>query len=346
MSGQISIRNQSKKITEIHIEGMIGVPEKMQFDDPKERIATYDAFQNAIRNISEIRTKTIIVNIRSTGGNVNDALLIYDALIGLESEIVTRCYGYVASAATIIAQAAAKGRREISKNALYLIHQASSSAEGNSGELAQTIDLLGKTDRRIAGVYADASGRDPEKFIALMQENNGNGRWLSPEEALKEGLADKIIAPGEISNDAQETLRKMNLPEIPQNLLKPVTPKKGMKIRKHWNAILDFLKVNTDENPVLNENQVESINQELGKRADAIAVLEAQIAQYENPKPHEDGQEIADLQNRIVELEALNAKLRAKATQTLPKEDPSNREIKRAGNAAAYENDMKNLLQV
>lgn len=343
MPGLIAIRNQSRKITEIQIEGIIGVPEKMQFDDPQERISTYEAFQNALREIREIHARTVVVNIRSTGGNVNDALLIYDALTGLESEIVTRCYGYVASAATIIAQAASKGKREISRNALYLIHQASSAAEGNSGELAQTVDLLGKTDERIAGIYASASGREAPKFIALMRENNGNGRWLSPEETLQEGLADKIIASEKISNDAQEALKDMNLPEIPQNLLNPSNPK-GMKIRRHWNAILDFLKVDTGENPELTESQVESINNELAQRADAIVELEQQISQYENPDAPVPAQEIADLQNRIVELEALNARLRAKATQTLPKEDPSTREIKREGNAAAYENDMRNFL--
>ena len=38
------------------------------------------------------------------------------------AEVVTRCYGYVASAATVIAQAASPGCREISSNAFYLIH--------------------------------------------------------------------------------------------------------------------------------------------------------------------------------------------------------------------------------
>ena len=343
MSGQILIRNQSRKMTEIHIEGIIGIPEKMQFDNPQERISTYETFREAIRNISEITSKTVVVNIRSTGGNVNDALLIYDTLIALNAEIITRCYGYVASAATIIAQAASKGKREISRNALYLIHQASSAAEGNSGELAQTVDLLGKTDERIARVYAVASGLEPAKFTALMQENNGNGRWLSPEETLREGLADKIIAPGEISDRAQEAIKTLNLPEIPQNLMNPTNPK-SMKLRKYWNAILDSLKAGIAAEMESNDTHFEKIQDDSGKPVDAVVELEQQILQCQNPEVHSTPQEITDLQNRIAELEALNAKLRAKATQTLPKEDPSTHEIKREGNAAAYENDMKNFL--
>ena len=343
MTGHIDIKNQSKKVTLIHIEGIIGIPEKMQFEEPQERISTYETFQNAIRKIGEIKTKTVIVNIRSTGGNVNDALLIYDALAGLGCQIVTRCYGYVASAATVIAQAASKGKREISRNALYLIHQASSSTEGNAGELAQTADLLCKTDDRIAEVYACASGRESGKFIALMRENNGNGRWLSPGETLREGLADRIIAPSGISNDAQKEIKALNLPEIPQNLLR-TSEKKGLRLRKHWNAILDLLKIDAGETPNRDAPPVENGSRKPTKPIDAVAELERQISQYKNPETPTPAHEITDLQNRIAELEALNAKFRAKATQTLPKEDPSTREIKREGNAAAYENDMKNFI--
>ncbi|MCD8185528.1 MAG: hypothetical protein LUD68_03460 [Rikenellaceae bacterium] len=71
--------------------------------------------------------------------------------------------------------------------------------------------------------------------------------------------------------------------------------------------------------------------------------MEQQILQCDNPTLPSDHPGMIELQNRIVELEAQNAKLKAKATQTLPKEDPITWETSRQGNAAAYENDMKNL---
>ncbi len=129
-----------------------------------------------------------MVDIRSTGGDVNDALLIHDALRSLDAHIITRCYGYTASAATIIAQAASPGCREISANALYLIHTAICATEGNAAEIAGKLDLLRQTDTRIAAVYAARSGRPAGEFETLMAENNGNGRWLSPEEAVAAGL--------------------------------------------------------------------------------------------------------------------------------------------------------------
>ena len=189
----------------IDIEGTIGVPEAWQFEAPEERVATYEKFREALRRIAEIEAPEVIVNIRSTGGDVNDALLIHDALRGLGAAITTRCYGYTASAATIIAQAASEGRRELSANALYLIHNAVCATEGNAAELEGRVDLLRQTDARIAGVYAARAGRPVGEFEALMAENNGSGRWLSPDEALAAGLVDRIIDGAEqpVANRAE-----------------------------------------------------------------------------------------------------------------------------------------------
>ena len=179
MKSEIQINDKAGSCR-IEIEGTIGVPEEWQFDDPADRVATYERFRDAVRRIAEIEAPEVVVEIRSTGGDVNDALLIHDALRSLGARITTRCYGYTASAATIIAQAASEGRREISANALYLIHDSVCAAEGNASELEGKIALLRQTDARIAAVYAARSGRPAAEFEALMAENNGSGRWLSP----------------------------------------------------------------------------------------------------------------------------------------------------------------------
>ena len=192
MKSEIQINN-SAGVCQIDIEGTIGIPEEWQFEDPDARVATYERFRDTLKRIEAIDAPEVVVNIRSTGGDVNDALLILDALRQLPARIVTRCFGYTASAATIIAQAASEGGREISENALYLIHNSICATEGNAAEIAGEIELLRQTDARIAAVYASRSGRPAEEFETLMSENNGNGRWLSPEEAVAAGLADRVI---------------------------------------------------------------------------------------------------------------------------------------------------------
>ena len=192
MTTKIKITDSATRCI-IDIEGVIGVPEQSQFDSPAERVATYERFREQIDKIAQVSSAEVLVNIRSTGGDVNDALLIHDALVALDAHVTTCCYGYTASAATIIAQAADEGCRQISPSAFYLVHCSSALVEGNASELAEQQVLLRKTDERIAALYAARSGRGVEEFEALMAENGGRGRWLSPDEALEAGLVDVVL---------------------------------------------------------------------------------------------------------------------------------------------------------
>lgn len=205
---KIRITNQADEVL-VEIEGIIGVPEQWQFDEPSTRIATYEKFREEVEQIRAIEAKSVRVEIRSTGGDVNDAMMICEALRSLDAEVTTCCYGYTASAATIVAQAASEGRRKIYPNALYLIHKSSCAAEGNAEELAATMDMLRKTDERIAALYASRSGREVAEFETLMAENGGKGRWLSPEEALERGLVDEIVSTSALKSVANTLTRSL-----------------------------------------------------------------------------------------------------------------------------------------
>lgn len=199
MKTKIEIKNNAALCT-IDIEGVIGVPEESQYSTASQSIATYDRFREELAKIRSIEAGEVVVNIRSTGGDVNDALLIYESLASLDAKITTRCYGYTASAATIIAQAASEGCREIAASALYLVHKSSCAVEGNIADLAERMALLEKTDERIALLYAHRSGRTKEEFELLMSENGGRGRWLSPDEVVEYALADAVIGVEEQSH--------------------------------------------------------------------------------------------------------------------------------------------------
>ena len=190
----------------IDIEGIIGIAEEEQFASAAERVATYEKFRTMVEGIAQIDNPKVLVNIRSAGGDVNDALLIYEALASLDAQVTTCCYGYTASAATIIAQAASEGCRQIAASALYLIHRSSCAAEGNAEELGERMELLRKTDQRLATLYAQRSGRTAEEFEALMGENGGRGRWLSPDEAKEAGLVDCILGEASPQRNAVANL--------------------------------------------------------------------------------------------------------------------------------------------
>ncbi|MBE6175853.1 MAG: Clp protease ClpP [Rikenellaceae bacterium] len=206
MNEFIKIKNEADCAI-IDIEGTIGVPEECQFGDHESYVATYERFKASLMRIADIEHSQIRVNIRSTGGSVNDALLIYEALRATGAKVITCCYGYTASAATIVAQAASQGCRLIAPTSLYLVHNSIAAIEGNVEELRAEVEMLQKTDERIADIYATHSGRSVEEMAALMAENGGRGRWLSPDEAIALGLVDARLDEEKEQSLAQRAKR-------------------------------------------------------------------------------------------------------------------------------------------
>ncbi len=296
----IHITNHSD-YAQIDIEGVIGKPEELQFDVPGQRVATYKKMSQALARIKGIGQRRVQVNIRSVGGGVNDAILIHDALVSLKAEVTTTCYGYVASAATIIAQAASGGRRRISENSLYLVHQTAAEAEGNRNSIGRTADLLSQSDDKIAAIYARRSGRTPGFYAELMARNDGNGQWLTPEQVIEAGLADEIV-PASASDEGV------------------VNHKSGMRIRldaawKNISNFLGFANVDAPEH-YLSESDLARID-------DGLAGQERQI----------DG-----LKNRLAGLQSSDAS-KVGPTQTQPREDPSIEEAARCPNDESYRMD-------
>ena len=324
MLSEIRIKNR-KGVAVIDIEGVIGTPESMQFESHEQKIATYAKFTEALSKISAISAEEIVVNIRSTGGDVNDAIQIYEALVDLDRNITTRCYGYVASAATIIAQAASSGRREISANTLYLIHCSESAAEGNSSSLARTKDLLDKTDRRISAIYAERSGVDPGAFIKLMNENSGKGRWLTAQETVEYGLADKVISKPRVSNEA----------------VADANTKLAMQIIQMFGLPDPEPKVKTDD--VMQ-------NEEIPEKPEPGRVVRwiMRIIHMINPDkgnitlPADKADEpVVDV--RTVVFERRTAQDTAKRTAVKEVEDPSMGEYAKSQNQLAYEEDVMSI---
>ncbi|MDR1454607.1 MAG: Clp protease ClpP [Tannerella sp.] len=217
--GQISIVNQSADKVMIDIEGIIGIPEWWQFDDSKNKISTWDKFKSRVDEIKNLKAKNVTVNIRSIGGNTNHALMIHDALSLLEAEVTTVCFGYTASAATIIAQSAGDGRRHISSSSLYLIHQCSIVASGNIAEVKNAIVTMEKTNETIAKVYAGRSGEPVDSFVAIMDKNGGRGEWMTADEALQAKLVDRILHVAATSNLDTDNMELFNYPDIPSGKL-------------------------------------------------------------------------------------------------------------------------------
>lgn len=325
---KIEIDN-SAGVATIDIEGQIGVPNYGESD----KVATYEAFKTKVGEVIKSNPRKVVVNIRSTGGDVNDALLIYDALKEVKN-VETICYGYTASAATIIAQAAAQGKRKMSANGLYLIHQASTYADGNANELDAKADLLKKTDERIAAIYANASGRPAEDFTALMAENNGNGKWLSAEEALGYGLIDEIINATTITNIYNP--EEYGLPALPTNHTTMAEKNTA------FDRFLIWFEEKFDGGEVKNkiaekEAEVANITAERDAAVANVATLEAERDTLKAQLADKEA-EVQNLQTQLAEAKAMAVKA-SEPAQGVDDPDPQGGATK-TPNQLAYEADL------
>lgn len=325
MDFTFDIRNSAGTV-EIDINGTIG-----GLSGDEHAVSSYNEFTRKVREIGASSARKVIVNIRSAGGSVNDALLIYEQLKALSARVITRCYGYTASAATIIAQSASKGERKMSANGLYLIHQAKTdSFNANSHDLETSLDLLKKSDERIVTIYAEASGRPAEEFEALMRENNGKGRWLSADEALEAGLIDEIIKAEPIKNINEEDIK--GLPEPPQ-----------INNTMENNGILERIS-NWFEKRV--DGEMAELTTNL---AEERAKVDNLVAERDSLKVDNEAKDatIAELTNKVTALEGEVAELKAMAvqptepTQQVQDPEPTPAAPQKTANEVAYDKDVE-----
>lgn len=146
-----------------------------------------------LREVKELDVTEIRLHINSPGGDVFDAVAIYNTLVNHKASITVYVDGLAASAASFIAQAG--DEIIMGRGSMFMIHDASGLAWGNAEEMNKTADVLDKISDTIAGFYAARAGGTSEEWRGIMKAE----AWYSAEEAVDAGLADRvgsIEAPG------------------------------------------------------------------------------------------------------------------------------------------------------
>lgn len=138
---------------------------------------------------SEDAKKDIYLYINSPGGSVYDALAIYDTMQYVTCDIQTVGIGVQASAAAFLLSSGAKGKRFLLPNSTVMVHQPSSGTRGKVTD--QEIDLKEslRVKKLLEGIMAKNTGQKPAKIHEDMERDY----WMDAEEAVKYGVADKII---------------------------------------------------------------------------------------------------------------------------------------------------------
>ena len=142
--------------------------------------------------------------INSPGGSVTAGLAIYDCMQFLRCDVATYCVGAAMSAAAVLLAGGKAGKRFLLANNRVLIHQPLISGEliGPATDLDIEAKEILRLRERLYQILARHTGQPPEKI----EKDCDRNLWLDAEEAIKYGLADRILqkAPEIVKNAGKE----------------------------------------------------------------------------------------------------------------------------------------------
>ena len=134
--------------------------------------------------------KDIKLYINSPGGSVTAGLAIYDTMQYVKPDVSTICVGIAASMAATLLAAGAKGKRIALPNSEMLLHQVAGGAQGVAADIEITARQILKIKDRVNKILARHTGQPLEKIT----KDTDRDFYLTPEEAKKYGLIDKVLA--------------------------------------------------------------------------------------------------------------------------------------------------------
>ena len=139
--------------------------------------------------------------INSPGGSVTAGLAIYDTMQFIKPDVQTIVIGQACSMGSFLAQAGAKGKRFVLPESRTMIHRVSSGTPGTRGsvhvqelQFEDAVRAMGESKRlneRLTQLYVkhNTAGKTYEQMFETMKFDT----FLSAEEAVEWGLADKVI---------------------------------------------------------------------------------------------------------------------------------------------------------
>lgn len=127
------------------------------------------------------------LRVNSPGGDVFDALAIYNMLLDYDGQVTVTVDGLAASAASFIAMAGE--RVTMNRGAKLMIHDASGLCIGNAAEMNAMAALLDMVSGTIADIYAARTGTAAEEWRQAMRAET----WYGAAEAVEAGLADEMV---------------------------------------------------------------------------------------------------------------------------------------------------------
>lgn len=151
---------------------------------------------------SENPDADILMYINSPGGEVTSGLAIYDTMQFIRPDVSTIVMGQACSMGSLLAQAGAPGKRLVLPESRTMIHRVSSGTPGTRGSVhvqdlqfedaKRSFEESVRINKRLTELYVrhNTAGKTYEELYEVMKFDT----FLSADEAVKYGLADKVIS--------------------------------------------------------------------------------------------------------------------------------------------------------
>ena len=139
--------------------------------------------------LDSINHEDITLYINSGGGICTSGLAIVDTMNLIQSDVKTIVIGSACSMGTIIASQGAKGKRYMTANSEYMIHQPLGGAYGQATDIKIQAENILKMKEKLIKMLAEASGQKFEK----VWEDCERDHWMNAEETLEYGFIDRIL---------------------------------------------------------------------------------------------------------------------------------------------------------
>ena len=133
--------------------------------------------------------KDIQIYINSPGGSVYDGMAIYDTIKHIKNDVSTVGIGLQASMGAFLLSSGTKGKRFLLPHSKVMIHQPSSGTRGKVSDME--IDL--KESLKVRELLNEILAKNTGQKLSKVEKDVDRDYWMTAEEAVKYGLADKVI---------------------------------------------------------------------------------------------------------------------------------------------------------
>jgi len=156
---------------------------------------TTKVFTEQFFQIQNSGQEVIPIFINSYGGNVEDLMAMVDLIKSTNLVVCTIALGKAYSAGAVLLSSGTKGFRFVSPRSTIMLHNISGGVVGQLDEMITSTKEAKRMDGIIFELLDENCGKEKGYFKKLLKTKPNTDFFMSPKEAVRHSLADKVKVP-------------------------------------------------------------------------------------------------------------------------------------------------------